>query len=134
MGLKKRNKVSADFSMSSLTDIIFLLLIFFMLTATFIQIQNVELPESDSKTVASTAIAVTIDKDGKYYLNAVEVSSSALESEVGKAIRESDDQDNTTITIVAEVGVPFEKVSKVMTIASKFKTRAILATQPIRKG
>jgi len=131
--------------MSSLTDIIFLLLIFFMLTATFIQIQNVELPESDSKTVASTAesdsktvastaIAVTIDKDGKYYLNAVEVSSSALESEVGKAIRESDDQDNTTITIVAEVGVPFEKVSKVMTIASKFKTRAILATQPIRKG
>ena len=120
--------------MSSLTDIIFLLLIFFMLTATFIQIQNVELPESDSKTVAATSIAVTIDKDGKYYLNAVEVSSSALESEVGKAVRKLADEDNTTITIVAEVGVPFEKVSKVMSIASKFKTRAILATQPMRKG
>jgi len=120
--------------MSSLTDIIFLLLIFFMLTATFIQIQNVELPESDSKTVASTSIAVTIDKDGKYYLNAVEVSAAALEREVGKAVRELEDREAATITIVAEVGVPFEKVSKVMSIASKFKTRAILATQPTKKG
>ncbi|MEZ4907473.1 MAG: biopolymer transporter ExbD [Saprospiraceae bacterium] len=49
MGLKKRNKTSAEFSMSSLTDIIFLLLIFFMLTASMVQI-NFEIPESNSKT------------------------------------------------------------------------------------
>ncbi|MCB0682601.1 MAG: biopolymer transporter ExbD, partial [Saprospiraceae bacterium] len=55
MALKKRSKVSAEFSMSSLTDIIFLLLIFFMLTSNFVKIQPFELPESDSKTVAPTS-------------------------------------------------------------------------------
>ena len=69
MGLKKRNGVNAEFSMSSLTDIIFLLLIFFMLTANFVRVDNVELPKSDSKTVAPTDIAVTIQKDGKFILN-----------------------------------------------------------------
>ena len=69
MGLKKRSKISAEFSMSSLTDIIFLLLIFFMLTATFVKLQNVDLPKSDSKAIASTSVAVTIDKAGKFYLS-----------------------------------------------------------------
>ena len=72
MGLKKRNKVSAEFSMSSLTDIIFLLLIFFMLTSNFVQIQPFELPESDSKTVAATSIVVSIEKDGTHTLNNAE--------------------------------------------------------------
>ena len=132
MGIKRRNKVSAEFSMSSLTDIIFLLLIFFMLTATFIRIQNVELPESDSKTVASTSVAITIDKSGKFFLNAEEVSSAALEGEVRKAVNEAKSEGEATVTIVAEVGVPFEKVSKVMTIASNLKVRAIIATQPTK--
>ncbi len=132
MGLQRRNKVSAEFSMSSLTDIIFLLLIFFMLTATFIRIQNVDLPESDSKTVASTSVAVTIDKEGKYYLNAVEISAASLEREVSSAVAEAEDKNSTTVTIVAEKGVPFDKVSKVMAVASKLKVRAILATQPTK--
>lgn len=132
MGLQRRNKVSAEFSMSSLTDIIFLLLIFFMLTATFIRIQNVDLPESDSKTVASTSVAVTIDKEGKYYLNAVEISASSLEREVSSAVADAEDKNATTVTIVAEKGVPFDKVSKVMAVASKLKVRAILATQPTK--
>jgi len=130
MAIKRRNKVSAEFSMSSLTDIIFLLLIFFMLTATFIRIQNVELPESDSKTVASTSVAVTIDKDGKYFLNAEEISSAALERAVKREIDKAQGEGEATVTIVAEVGVPFEKVSKVMSIASNLKVRAIIATQP----
>lgn len=132
MGIKRRNKVSAEFSMSSLTDIIFLLLIFFMLTATFIRIQNVELPESDSKTVASTSVAVTIDKNGKYFVNAEEVNSAALEREVKQAVEKAKGEGDATLTIVAEVGVPFEKVSKVMSIASNLKIRAIIATQPTK--
>lgn len=132
MALKRRNKVSAEFSMSSLTDIIFLLLIFFMLTATFIQIHNVELPESDSKTVASTAIAVTIDRTGQYYLNGEEVPVAALENAINQAVAETESGKDATVTIVAETGVPFEQVSRVMGIASKLKLKAILATQPKR--
>ena len=133
MGLKKRNKVSAEFSMSSLTDIIFLLLIFFMLTATFIQIHNVDLPESDSKTVASTSLAVTIDRDGVYYLNGTETALRSLEGALRQEVNEAEDKSQVTITIVAETGVPFENVSKVMQMASNLKLRAIIATQP-RKG
>ncbi len=62
--MKKRNKVSAEFSMSSLTDIIFLLLIFFMLTSSMVQI-NMPLPVSDSVTVAPTDLSVMLFKDGE---------------------------------------------------------------------
>lgn len=130
MALKKRSKVSAEFSMSSLTDIIFLLLIFFMLTANFIQVQNLELPRSDSKTVASTSIAVTINRAGQYLLNGQELPETALDRAIRKAVEESDNRENATITIVAEVGVPFENITRIMTIASQLGVNLILATQP----
>ncbi|MCB0589476.1 MAG: biopolymer transporter ExbD [Phaeodactylibacter sp.] len=130
MGLKKRNKVNAEFSMSSLTDIIFLLLIFFMLTATFVRIQPFELPKSDSKTVASTSIVVTIDKSGKFTVNNNEVSSRSLEQALRMAVRTSDNRENATITIVAEVGTPFDNVVQVMEAANRLKVNAIIATQP----
>jgi len=118
--------------MSSLTDIIFLLLIFFMLTATFIQIQNVELPESDSKTVASTSLAVTIDKNGSFFVNGVEVPVRAIDREIRKVVNEADNKNDVTVTIVAEKGVPFENVSQIMQIASDLRLRAIIATQPTK--
>ncbi len=130
MGLKKRSKVSAEFSMSSLTDIIFLLLIFFMLTATFVRIQNVELPKSDSKAIASTSVAVTIDKSGNFFLNGDPITSRQLESKVQEAISKTENKESATLTIVAEVGVPFENVSKLMAVASKLRIKAILATSP----
>jgi len=133
MGLKRRNKTRAEFSMASLTDIIFLLLIFFMLTATFVQIQNVELPQSDSKTVASTSIAVTLNREGGYFLNGSEIPGVSLDKAIRDAVAKSDDRKNATVTIVAETGVPFERVARVMGIASDLRIKAILATQP-RKG
>jgi biopolymer transport protein ExbD len=130
MGLKKRNKVSAEFSMSSLTDIIFLLLIFFMLTSTLVRIQPFELPKSDSKTVASTSIVVSIEKSGKYTVNGNEVPSRQLENALRMEVRTSDNRENAGVTIVAEVGTPFDNVVRIMKIASRLKVNAIIATQP----
>jgi len=130
MGLKKRNKVSAEFSMSSLTDIIFLLLIFFMLTSNFVQIQPFELPESDSKTVAATSIVVSIEKDGTHTLNNQDISARALEKVLRKEVRTTDNRENVTVTIVSEVGTPWQAVRNVMNIAAKLKVKAIIATQP----
>ena len=129
-GLHKRTKVSAEFSMSSLTDIIFLLLIFFMLTAKFVKIDNYELPKSDSKTVAPTSIAVSIGKDGSISLNGNDISMRRLSSAVRKELAKQEDRANATITIVAEVGVPFKRVTEVMNIAKNLRMKAILATQP----
>lgn len=124
-----RNKVSAEFSMSSLTDIIFLLLIFFMLTSSMVQI-NVELPKSDSKTIAPTNISVMLKKSGEMSFNGRKVSSySNLEKKVAYEVRHSGNKDNATLNIIAEVGVPWEKVSKVVTIAAGLKIKAILSTQ-----
>ena len=132
MALHKRARVSAEFSMASMTDVIFLLLIFFMLTSNFVRIQPFDLPESDSKTVAATSVIVQIDRFGSYTLNNAEVSEDVLEVAVRNAVAELDeaDRENTTVTIVAEKGVPFERVTQVMNIAARLRARAIIATQP----
>jgi biopolymer transport protein ExbD len=129
--LARRKKASAEFSMASLTDIIFLLLIFFMLTANFVQVKPFELPKSDSKTVAPTSVIVGISKVGEFFHEATPVQYEQLESIVKREIEESGKNPDFTVTIVAEVGTPFEEVVSVMEIAGKLGVKAILATQPI---
>lgn len=130
MGLKKRSKVSAEFSMSSLTDIIFLLLIFFMLTSNFVKIDPFDLPESNSKAVAPTNLVVQIEKSGKVTLNNRKVSLTRMTSAVRNEMKKQDvKRKDASLTIVAEVGVPFKKVQKVIETAGKLRIKAILATQ-----
>jgi biopolymer transport protein ExbD len=130
MALKKRSKISAEFSMSSLTDIIFLLLIFFMLTSTLVKIEAVNLPESDSKTVAPVSIAVMLFQDGRYRIESKEVEEEQLENVLRRKYREAGLAPDFTLSIVAETGTPFERVVRLMTLAEKMKVKAILATQP----
>lgn len=131
MGLKRRNKASAEFSMSSLTDIIFLLLIFFMLTSTLVKIQPFELPKSDSKTVAATSIVVAITQNGDHTLNGNDIGIAALSKGLTSKIREVEDKNSVTVTIVAEVGTPFDHVVRIMNIAARNRVKAIIATEPI---
>ena len=130
MGLKKRSKVSAEFSMSSLTDIIFLLLIFFMLTSNFVQIKANDLPESDSKTVAASSIVVEIEDGGKFLFAGKRMNRPALERALRQAIAKENDRNNVTITIAAGKKIPFDHVAKIIEIAGKLRVKAILATQP----
>lgn len=130
MGLKKRNKVSAEFSMSSLTDIIFLLLIFFMLTSNLVTIQPFDLPQSDSKTVAPTNLVVAIRNTGEHTLNNIEIAPRALERALRQEATKVENKQELTVTIVAEVGTPFDYVVDIMKIASKMRAKAIIATQP----
>ncbi len=134
MGLKKRAKVSAEFSMASLTDIIFLLLIFFMLTSNIAGVPSMDLPESDSKTVAGNSMNIAITKDGAYSFNGNTISSRLIESKLRRTMKEMEiDRKNATLTIAAEKGVPFSKVTALMEIAAKLKMKAIIATQPTKK-
>ena len=131
MGFKRRNKSSAEFSMASLTDIIFLLLIFFMLTSNFVDVQPFELPKSDSKTVAPTSVVVSISNKGEHLIGKDPVDPAELEAALTpKVQQEAANNPDFTITIVAEVGTPFDAVVRVMEIAGKLKVKAIIATQP----
>ncbi len=133
MGLKRSNRANAQFNMSSLTDIIFLLLIFFMLTSNFVQIRPFDLPESDSQTVAPTNIVVELERSGAVRVNNIEVSETVMLRALEDALEEVNDQANATVTIVAETGVPFRRITPVMNLAAQRKARAIIATEP-RKG
>lgn len=117
--------------MSSLTDIIFLLLIFFMLTSSLVQIR-VDLPEADAKTIAPSDIVVQLDPKGTYKLNGKEIDYRYIQSEVAQLIQDSKYPDKATLTIAAERGVSWDKVSALMKIANSLKCRAIIATQPIK--
>ena len=130
MGLKKSSKVSAEFSMSSLTDIIFLLLIFFMLTSNFVQIPAQNLPISNVKTVASTSIVVLLLPDGNYELNGMNIRANVLDRAIANAVAEVENREDATITIVAEQGMPFDRVTTIMNIAARQRARAIIATRP----
>ncbi len=131
MSVRKRNKVSAEFSMSSLTDIIFLLLIFFMLTSSMIQI-NIELPESSSKTIAPTDYSVMMTKDGMIKFNGKPARMRDIKGLIQRANADADNKEYSTVAIISEVGVPWKNVNDVMEIASSLKMRAIIATQEPR--
>lgn len=136
MGLNRRNKVSAEFSMSSLTDIIFLLLIFFILTSSLVSPNalNLKLPSSGSKTVAPSTISVSVTKGGEWYVDNNRKSKSSILKEVSKQKQSMRKQGKSskeiTLVIVAEMGVPIENVVYLMDMATKLKINAILATDP----
>ena len=130
MGLKKRSKVSAEFNMSSLTDIIFLLLIFFMLTSSLVAPNslNLKLPGSSNANVAtdSRMDAVRISRSGHYYFNGRRVSPGILESELSQRSRAS--RSKYKFTIAFEQGTPTEYVVGVMDIALRIGADGILKT------
>ncbi|HMP28657.1 MAG TPA: biopolymer transporter ExbD [Saprospiraceae bacterium] len=129
MGLKSRSTRSAEFNMSSLTDIIFLLLIFFMLTSSMVNI-NIPLPKSDSKTVAPSDLSVMVRLDGSVSFNGKPTTWDDLEKVVATNLRYSDNKEGAVLSIITESGVTYEEMHKVMKLAASLKLKAILATQP----
>jgi len=127
--MKKRSKVSAEFSMSSLTDIIFLLLIFFMLTSSMVQI-NVKLPESTSRAVAPSDLIVMMTVDGKLSFNGKKARTRDLKKMIQGAMSKMSNKENASVSIVAEVGVPWKKINEVIKLANGMNLKAHIATQP----
>jgi len=133
MALKRRNKVNASFSMSSMTDIVFLLLIFFMVTSTLIAPNALKLllPQSNNQTAAKPMTTVSITKDLKYYVNVdgnvKHVAFSEIEPTLQRAIGNNPE---AYVSLHADKSVPIEQVVKVMNIAKRNKYKMILATAP----
>ena len=113
--------------MSSMTDIIFMLLIFFMLTSTLVKFLPFKLPESDQRTTGNAKTIVSVEKNGRLMVNNVPVIPANLEPTLRAAVRA---QEKPTITIAAETGVPFDQVTRLMAIANRLKARTVLATAP----
>jgi biopolymer transport protein ExbD len=129
MNIRGRNKVTPDFNMSSMTDIVFLLLIFFMLASTLVTTNAIDilLPKASGKTENKKSVAVSITKDLRYYVDQKLVGESVLENELLSVLS---NQDTPTIVLRAEKSVPVDNVVKVMDIANRNRFKVILAVKP----
>jgi len=134
MALKRRNKINAAFSMSSMTDIVFLLLIFFMVTSTLIAPNALKLllPQSNNQTAAKPITTISITKDLKYYINddGALKRVSFVEIEPFLTNKYGMGNDDIFISLHADKSVAWEEVVKIMNICRKNKYKMIAATSP----
>jgi biopolymer transport protein ExbD len=128
MNLRGRNKVNPTFNMSSMTDIVFLLLIFFMITSTLVTVSAIDvlLPKASGKTENNKALAVTITNTSLFYIDKTKVSAANLESEI---LRKIGADKQKTIVIRGDKEVPYKNVMKVIDIANRNKLKMILAVK-----
>ena len=128
MNLRGRNKINPTFNMSSMTDIVFLLLIFFMLTSTLVTVSAIDvlLPKAGGKTENSSSIAVSITDKSLFYIDKTKVSALKLESEILKKIGIDKQK---TIIIRGDKEVPYQNIMKVIDIANRNKLKMILAVK-----
>ena len=128
MNLKSNNKINPLFSMSSMTDIIFLLLIFFMLTASFVTPSGlpVNLPSSKSSTIIIQKVSVTITKDLKYFVNEEKTSLANLEM----ILRDAIGDDEGLVVLHCDKDVPVEHLVNVAGIATSLEAKVSIASIP----
>ncbi|MBL4586465.1 MAG: biopolymer transporter ExbD [Flavobacteriales bacterium] len=129
MALRTRNKVSPNFNMSSMTDIVFLLLIFFMLTSSLVTTNALDLvlPSSKSQSVKKQTVSVSIDKNLNHYVDRDKVSVAVMEKMIHERLSDAEDK---VIVLRVEKGVPIEYAVKVMDIAYQNRYKIVLATDP----
>ena len=129
MNIRGRNKITPEFNMSSMTDIVFLLLIFFMIASTLITTNAIDilLPKARGKTENKKSISVSIKKDLSFYIDQKEVALETLESELLKSLK---NEMTPALVLRAEKSVPVDYVVKVMDIANRNKFKIILAVNP----
>lgn len=115
--------------MSSMTDIVFLLLIFFMITSTLVTTSALDilLPKASGKTENKKSTSVTITKKLDYYIDNKKINEANLEQDL---LVKLSGKDSPTIVLRAEEGVPIEKAVKIMDIANRNRFKVILAVRP----
>ncbi|QDH80473.1 biopolymer transporter ExbD [Echinicola soli] len=130
MALQSKHKVEAAFSMSSMTDIIFLLLIFFMLTSSFITPSGlpVNLPSSETADIVMQEVTVTVTKDLKYSVNDKIVEREGIKNELTSLLKGKDGQ----VVLHIDKEVPVEYLVEIGGIAAKLEANVSIATRPYK--
>ncbi len=128
MNLQTRNKVDSAFNMASMTDLIFLLLIFFMLTSSFVTPSGlpVNLPTSKASTIEVQKVSITVTKDLQYFINEKKVTKNSLETELKKELSGT----NGVVILHIDESVPTKELVFVAGIATSLEAKVSIATKP----
>ncbi len=135
MAIKRNTKVLSDMSMSSMTDLVFLLLIFFLITSTLVNPNALKLllPKSTGQVSAKATVSVSIKDWGDdmytYHLNGNEVPVQFSDLEDG-LVEQLQAEEDPTFSIYSDESVPVREIVAVMNIAKRNHYKVILATQP----
>mgnify|MGYP001816494064 FL=1 len=130
MAIESRHKTNKNFAMSGMTDIVFLLLIFFMITSTLIvpAAQNVQLPESNNQTQSNPVLVVSIGLDKSIYVDDQEYRLAELEGVLRKKLE--DYGEAPTVRLNADRDLNMEEVFAFLEIAKRNRYKVILGTRP----
>ena len=135
--VKRRTKVSPTFNMASMTDIIFLLLIFFMITSTMVSPSaiKVNLPHSKKQTTSKAAARVVIDAQLNLYASPDGTREQAVTLDQLPAVLEQARTDSADlfVALYADENVPYRNIVEVLNVANDHHFRMVLATRPPKK-
>lgn len=131
MAFKRRTKVKPDFNMASMTDLVFLLLIFFMITSTLVSPNaiKVSLPQANSQVTTKTTLTVSVTSDLHFFINGTEIAQAQLETSLTNALLALNATD-AVVAVNCDKAVPVEYLVNVMRICNNQKAKVVLATQP----
>lgn len=136
MAIQTRNKRSTDFSMASMSDLVFLLLIFFMLTSTLVAPNAIKLllPSSNSRTIEQPPkVIVSINENLEYFLQGIQINEASLEAGL---LEKLTGQESMSIRLEADKNIPVQYVVNVIDIVNNVnqrfgtKHKVIMATSP----
>lgn len=132
MAITSRHKRNIHFAMSGMTDIVFLLLIFFMIASTLIVpgAMNVDLPHSNNQTVANPDVNVSITSNLEYFIDGEQVSSAELENQLNTVLAEKAIS-NPTIRLNADENLAWDQIMQFIEIAKRNRYKVILGTRPL---
>lgn len=136
MAISRRSKLSADMNTSSMSDLVFLLLIFFMITSTLVSPNAIKLllPQSESRTMAKQNVTVYINEELNYFIGEQPVDEVSLSDEIAAALQQ--EPADATIVLRADKTVPVQNIVVVIDAVNKInddkgeKHKVILATAP----
>jgi biopolymer transport protein ExbD len=127
MDLKSKHKIEAAFSMSSMTDVIFLLLIFFLLTSSFVPSGlTVNLPSSKASSKTLEQVRVTVTEDLNYYVNGKLTSEKRIEDDLRQVFEGSEG----VVVLNIDKSVPTEHLVRIAGIAKSMNVKVSIATKP----
>ncbi|KAB2918607.1 MAG: biopolymer transporter ExbD [Bacteroidetes bacterium] len=127
MDFKRKSKISTEFSLASMSDMIFLLLIFFLITSTMVSPNGVKivLPKAGVQAPVKQNVVVSVKPDLTIYINQEQTTIDRLPSQLQT---ELSGQQDPVVAIAADKTVPYEHVMEVIKVATKLKYKILLKT------